>query len=239
MQWLLLCYRNFKLLQSMYATFIYLCIVSICHRYQLRNKDNSKNFSRIIEVKNIEIQELLLQLQGVNKSVEAIMARTEESPTTAGPVKLSAVNLTTSCEFDPIRKCRISEHNLPHTPPPLRDSIKKNTKTQKHGRRGKEHPAVWSAGLWILVCSLGHPSVHSGAGGVHCIRLAHSTPAQYFEQCVDDIYGVPGVDKWPMPITTSLQPRGRSSALMCIDGGGTQQYPLLLKVTPPSLYQLP
>ena len=23
---------------------------------------------------------------------------------------------------------------------------------------------------------------------------------------VDDIYGVPGVDKWPMPITTSLQP---------------------------------
>ena len=69
------------------------------------------NLSKTIETKNVELQELSLQLDRVNQSVDRIItASTDDSSTTAEPV--TTVNLTTNCEYDLIQKCRISDVDL-------------------------------------------------------------------------------------------------------------------------------
>ena len=69
-----------------------------------------QNFTQTIEMKNVEIQELSVQLNRVNESVEGLItAPTQETPE---PVAISTVNLTTHCEYDEIQKCRITDTDL-------------------------------------------------------------------------------------------------------------------------------
>jgi hypothetical protein len=72
-----------------------------------------QNFTQTIETKSVEIQELSVQLNRVNESVEGLIAApTQETPSTAEPVAISTVNLTTHCEYDEIQKCRILDTGL-------------------------------------------------------------------------------------------------------------------------------